>query len=84
MSPASKYWFQVERYGWGWGLPISWQGWGALAVFVALIIAGALVFMPRCDTTAYVIYVVVISLGLVVVCWLKGEEPYWRSGADEP
>jgi hypothetical protein len=34
----------MKRYGWGWGLPAAWQGWVALAVFLGLVAAGALMF----------------------------------------
>lgn len=30
MQQAS-YWFPAKRYGWGWGLPSSWQGWVVLS-----------------------------------------------------
>jgi len=31
-------WFAPKRYGYGAGLPISWQGWAMLIGFVALIL----------------------------------------------
>ena len=30
-------WFAPKRYGLGAGLPIAWQGWAVLAVFIAII-----------------------------------------------
>jgi hypothetical protein len=27
MQTERKYWFPAKRYGWGWGIPSSWQGW---------------------------------------------------------
>ena len=32
-----KAWFAPRRYGYGTGLPIAWQGWALLGVFLALI-----------------------------------------------
>ena len=26
MTANEKFWFPAKRYGWGWGLPSSWQG----------------------------------------------------------
>jgi hypothetical protein len=26
MADEKKYWFPRKTYGWGWGLPIAWQG----------------------------------------------------------
>jgi hypothetical protein len=36
------YWFPVRpaRNGWGWGLPIRWQGWVAYLVFFGGMLAG--------------------------------------------
>ena len=31
-------WFAPKRYGYGAGLPISWQGWAVLIGFVAFIL----------------------------------------------
>ena len=31
MNEPEKYWFPAKRYGWGWGLPSTWQGWIVLA-----------------------------------------------------
>ncbi len=36
MQTEPKYWFPAKRYGWGWGIPNTWQGWLVLAVFAAL------------------------------------------------
>ena len=81
MESDAKYWFPAKRYGWGWGLPITWQGWLVLAAFVVLIAAGAILFPPR--LAAYLIYDAALSIGLVMVCWLKGEPPRWRWGKDD-
>jgi hypothetical protein len=32
-------WFAPKRYGYGAGLPISWQGWAILAAFLAYCFA---------------------------------------------
>lgn len=77
-----KYWFPAKRYGWGWGLPNRWQGWVTLAMFVALIAAGAFVFPPRENIAACLVYVAVVCVALVLVCWWKGEPPHWRWGRD--
>jgi hypothetical protein len=42
MSIEKRYWFRVNQYGLGWGLPSSWGGWvfivAALAVLVPVAI----------------------------------------------
>ncbi len=32
MSDRPAFWFPVKRYGWGWGLPVRWQGWVVFAL----------------------------------------------------
>ena len=74
------YWFPAKRYGWGWGLPSSWQGWVVLAAFIGLLGAGLLLFPPKTNLGAFVVYVLVLSAALFGICWLKGEPPRWRWG----
>jgi hypothetical protein len=82
MPMDTKYWFPAKRYGWGWGLPVTWQGWLALVVFVALVSGGAFVIRPREHFALYLIYVGALSLVLTAVCWLTGEPARWRWGED--
>jgi hypothetical protein len=35
---APRYWFLAKQHGWGWGLPVTWQGWAAMAVFVFILV----------------------------------------------
>jgi hypothetical protein len=75
-----KYWFPAKQYGWGWGLPCAWQGWVVLAVYLALIIGGILIFGGHPRIT--IPYMVILSAALIAICWLKGEPPRWRWGKD--
>ncbi len=79
---STRYWFRAKRYGWGW-TPLTWQGWAALAAFVALLVADALVFPPRQALAAYIACVVGLTVLFLAVCWLKGEPPRWRWGNDD-
>jgi hypothetical protein len=83
MPDEPRYWFRAKRYGWGWGIPGTWQGWLVLAAFVGLLAVGAVLFPPRTERGAYLAYVTVLCVLLVAVCWLKGEPPRWRWGGDE-
>ncbi|MGH8506347.1 MAG: hypothetical protein ACRETM_10345 [Stenotrophobium sp.] len=78
-EPAT-FWFPAKRYGWGWGPPNCWQGWLVLAVYVALLLAGVWVLHPRNDVATFVAYVIIVSILLTLVCWIKGEKPRWRWG----
>ena len=77
------HWFPAKRYGWGWGFPVTWQGWVVLVAFVGLVGAGFLLFPPNTELVSLVIYVLVLSAVLVAICWTKGEPPRWRWGGGE-
>lgn len=74
------YWFPAKRYGLGWGLPVSWQGWVVLAAFIGLFGAGFLVFPPNKELSIFLAYTVVLVALLIATCWLKGEPPHWHWG----
>lgn len=80
MPEQPRYWFPAKRYGWGWGLPSTWEGWGVLAAYVSLVAAGSLLFPPAKHPALYLGYVAVLSDLLVAICWIKGEAPRWRWG----
>jgi hypothetical protein len=82
MSPAqTRYWFPAKRYGWGWGPPTTWQGWVVIALYIALVVAGVGLASPSNEPGAFIAWVVLITLLLIAVCWLKGEPPRWRWGS---
>jgi uncharacterized membrane protein YhaH (DUF805 family) len=78
-----QYWFPAKRYGWGWGLPSSRQGWVVLCAFIALVALGFFVFPPDKQLGLYLAYVGALTMLLIAICWLKGEPPRWRWGGDE-
>ena len=75
-----RYWFPAKRYGWGWGLPVSWQGWGVLLVYLALVLGGIPIVQVSRGTFAYVAYVGVLTAILIAICLLTGEPARWRWG----
>jgi hypothetical protein len=81
MPPEPAYWFRAKSYGWGWGLPLRWQGWAVLFAFVVLLGAGQLwLLLSAHSPILFLVYVGVLSSGLVAVCYAKGEPPKWRWG----
>lgn len=82
MAAKKRYWFPVKKYGWGWGLPATWQGWLVLAAYLALVFGGMLFIDPGANVAGYLLYVGVVSAVLVVICWRTGEPPRWRWGDD--
>lgn len=83
MEREREIWFPAKRYGWGWGPPVTWQGWLVLAVFVGAILYIALRFPPNSDPVLFIALVLLTVLGLMIVCWWKGETPRWRWGEDK-
>lgn len=74
-----KYWFRAKQYGWGWGLPLTWQGWATFAGWFAALIAATVHFLPG-RPVAYMTFTLVMGLLLVTICYIKGEPPRWRYG----
>jgi hypothetical protein len=82
MSNDGRYWFPAKRYGWGWGPPTAWQGWVILLVWLAAMAAGSLFLMPR-HLVGFLVFVLVMTILLLVICYAKGEPPAWRWGGSE-
>lgn len=77
---GKTFWFPAKRYGWGWGPPVRWQGWVALALYAALLVLSAWTYLSKDDIAAFLACAIALTLALVVVLWLKGERPRWRWG----
>ena len=54
-----------------------------MALFFVLLLTGPFLFSPATDLIAYLMYIAVLSLLLIGICWLKGEPPRWRWGNGE-
>ena len=80
---SKNYWFRAKRYGWGWGLPLTWQGWVIFIAYIGFILAGIFIFPPEKNMAIFIFLVVVFSLILILICWIKGEPPRWRWGKDK-
>lgn len=74
------YWFPARRYGWGWGLPVRWQGWLVYGAALLLLVSIFFVFPPAVDLVPFLIGTWSVILVLVAICSLKGEPPRWRWG----
>lgn len=83
MPNSESYWFPAKRYGWGWGAPVSWQGWVVLLIWAAALAEG--LFLLRHHQNApwlRLAYVLLMCILMGVVCYLKGEPPKWRWGGE--
>lgn len=70
-----KIWFPKKKYGYGWGLPITWQGWAVFLAYITLILLGTL-FIRKSPVLIipFVIYVGVLSGIFIYICWKTGEK----------
>ena len=75
----ARYWFPAKRYGWGWGVPRTWQGWLVILAFCAVVLVAAVTFQDRRWTLAVVI---LATVALLLICLKKGEPTRWRWGGN--
>ena len=83
MNNKPVYWFPAKRFGWGWGLPTTWQGWAVLLGYFVLLTVVRLAFAPDKSFIAFLAGVLGLTIALVGICLFKGEPPRWRWGRDD-
>lgn len=76
-----RYWFHAKRYGWGWGLPATWQGWVVLVAWLAIVLPVSPWLATR-SMAWFFVFIIAMAVALVAICWIKGEPPRWRWGRD--
>jgi hypothetical protein len=72
-------WFPAKRYGWGWGLPVAWQGWVVMGVWMVILV-GVTPFLAARSWPGFFIFLSVMSALLIAICYLRGEPLRWRWG----
>ena len=80
MNEQPRYWFAAKTYGWGWGLPLTWEGWVVFALYFGLLIVCAKLFPPDREPGQYAGAMTLLTSALIVICYAKGEPPRWRWG----
>lgn len=74
-------WFEPQRYGYGAGLPIRWQGWAVLGLYVLVVITAAL--LAERHPVVFWTILVVATVALIAVCAAKTRGGFrWRWGHD--
>ena len=79
-STSDRYWFPAKRYGWGWGVPATWQGWAVLVGYVVLMTIAAVATSGKWGL--YAVLMFVLTVGFIAICWWKGEPPNGRWGGE--
>jgi hypothetical protein len=80
-------WFRARRYGWGWE-PASAEGWLVMLGFLVIVLlsVGGFYLVLRSGvrvplaTAFFVLWVLLLSGGLIAIAWHTGERPRWRWG----
>jgi hypothetical protein len=80
MDHEPRYWFAAKRYGWGWGPPLTWEGWLVYIGWFAAVFGGFAVLGLRRLPLPHLIFVLIMCGLLLAVCYWKGEPPRWRWG----
>jgi hypothetical protein len=79
-----KYWFTTKRYGWGW-TPATWQGWAIILIYCAAITKIFFAIDSQSHSVSDTLFgvapiCIVLTILLILICYLKGEKPRWRWG----
>ncbi|MBB2169261.1 hypothetical protein HLH36_13000 [Gluconacetobacter aggeris] len=84
--PSSKKWFAAKRHGIGAGLPVAWQGWVTLLLFLGAVLSASAIPLFFHSAIAVFVEIVIIPVILavfLVVCAAKTEGGWrWRWGDD--
>ena len=82
MSEEGPEWFAPKRYGYGAGLPISWQGWALTLAFLAYAFAVSIWFRNRPMITIALMAPVIATFVVVVARTTRGGWR-WRWGDED-
>lgn len=79
-----KYWFKAKKYGWGW-YPYSWEGYSVLGLYVTILMVlfyNIDIYSTSATDTLNNFFpqMIVVTIILFVICFIKGEKPRWRWG----
>ncbi len=75
-------WFAPRRYGYGTGLPISWQGWALTLGFVAAVLGVSLKFATN-PLVMIAIMVPLVTTFLVICAKTTRGGWRWRWGEED-
>lgn len=74
-------WFKRKTYGFGW-TPVTWQGWVVIFIYVVFLFLILSMVDNYTDALTWkkLVSIVLLSAGLIVICYKKGEKPKWQWG----
>lgn len=68
-------WFAPKRYGYGAGLPISWQGWAVMLAYIGVIGLAVWLLPPK---PANILAVVVPATVALIIVTMRTTRGGWR------
>lgn len=79
--------FKRKLYGWGW-VPVRWQGWAVILVYLALILSLALTREEAIpgnpdsgsNFLVFALPIIILTGLLIYICYKTGEKPRWQWG----
>ena len=77
-----SFWFPVKTYGWGWGLPVRWQGWLVLITYLAIVWGSIALFDDDKLVLVSIIAPATLVFALVAIRTTRGGFR-WRWGGRE-
>jgi hypothetical protein len=75
VSDNGPEWFAPKRYGFGSGMPISWQGWVVTLGFIAIAFATAIFFSAK---PVVVFAILIPATATLLVITAKTTRGGWR------
>jgi len=75
-----RYWFYTKQYGWGWGLPATWEGWCVRCTYLVILVLAPILIPPHRLPGWFTVVVTVATTIFGIVAWKTGEPPRWRWG----
>lgn len=80
------YWFKRKLFGWGW-VPVTWQGWVVVLIYILLVISFALTIDKNSPTNevvfTFILPITLLTIAMIRICYKKGEKPKWQWGLPE-
>ena len=79
-------WFKAKKYGWGWGLPATWQGWLVFLGYIVFIILESIYNARNYPHSLhkflmlFLLQLLIATIIFAIIVILTGEKPQWRWG----
>jgi hypothetical protein len=81
VTTPRRYWFKAKSTGFGWSLPLTWQGW---VVYAAMFGTIAYWLVVGDNIGQKLLGVWLPILACLPICWWFGEPMGTRDDSDEP